>query len=163
MLTYEQILELIDKLVETPLAEINLTQGEFTISLKKASPNNSPNNNLSNINTSTLSALPQLPVNENNNPEIKLSEPKAANKLLENLIDITSPMVGTFYASASPDSPPFVAIGQSVKVGDPLCIIEAMKMMNELPSEINGTIAEICVNNADIVEYGQVLFKVKPA
>ena len=70
-------------------------------------------------------------------------------------------MVGTFYASSSPDSPPFVEIGQNIKIGDAVCIIEAMKMMNELPAEINGVIAEICVKNTDIVEYGQVLFRVK--
>ena len=161
MLTYEQILELIDKLVETPLSEISLTQGEFAISLKKETQNNNLANNLSNINTALIGdGLTQSQILNNIPAEIKYSEPQAI-KSAENLIDITSPMVGTFYASSSPDSPPFVEIGQNIKVGDSLCIIEAMKMMNELPAEINGVIAEICVKNTDIVEYGQVLFRVK--
>ena len=161
MLTYEQILELIDKLVETPLSEISLTQGEFAISLKKETQNNNLANNLSNINTALIGdGLTQSQILNNIPAEIKYSEPQAI-KSAENLIDITSPMVGTFYASSSPDSPPFVEIGQNIKVGDSLCIIEAMKMMNELPAEINGVIAEICAKNTDIVEYGQVLFRVK--
>ncbi len=161
MLTYEQILELIDKLVETPLSEISLTQGEFAISLKKETQNNNLANNLSNINTALIGdGLTQSQILNNIPAEIKYSEPQAI-KSAENLIDITSPMVGTFYASSSPDSPPFVEIGQNIKIGDAVCIIEAMKMMNELPAEINGVIAEICVKNTDIVEYGQVLFRVK--
>jgi len=162
MLTYEQILELIDKLVETPLSEISLTQGEFAISLKKETQNNNLANNLSNISTSVIGeGLTQSQV-LNNIPsvETKSLEPQAI-KSAENLIDIISPMVGTFYASSSPDSPPFVEIGQNIKIGDAVCIIEAMKMMNELPAEINGVIAEICAKNTDIVEYGQVLFRVK--
>jgi acetyl-CoA carboxylase biotin carboxyl carrier protein len=161
MLTYEQILELIDKLVETPLSEISLRQGEFAISLKKETQNNNLANNLSNINTALIGdGLTQSQILNNIPAEIKYSEPQAI-KSAENLIDITSPMVGTFYASSSPDSPPFVEIGQNIKIGDAVCIIEAMKMMNELPAEINGVIAEICVKNTDIVEYGQVLFRVK--
>ncbi|RMH23347.1 MAG: acetyl-CoA carboxylase biotin carboxyl carrier protein, partial [Gemmatimonadetes bacterium] len=80
-----------------------------------------------------------------------------------NLIDITSPMVGTFYRAPAPDAPPYVEVGSTVKPGDTLCILEAMKLMNELECEVSGTIAEICVENAAPVEYGQVLFRVSPA
>lgn len=79
------------------------------------------------------------------------------------LLDITSPMVGTFYRAASPDTPSFVEVGVRISKGDPLCIIEAMKLMNELEAEIEGTIAEICVTNGEPVEYGQLLFRVDPS
>ncbi|MGB0543147.1 MAG: acetyl-CoA carboxylase biotin carboxyl carrier protein [Longimicrobiales bacterium] len=80
-----------------------------------------------------------------------------------NLIDVTSPMVGTFYRAPAPDAPSYVDIGSRVTPGDTLCIIEAMKLMNELECEVSGTIAEICVENAQPVEFGQVLFRVDPS
>ena len=73
--------------------------------------------------------------------------------------DITSPMVGVFYASPSPESDPFVSIGDTVKKGDTLCIIEAMKLMNEITAEHDGKILDICAKSGDVVEFGQVLFK----
>ncbi len=79
------------------------------------------------------------------------------------LVDITSPMVGTFYRAPAPDAPPYVEVGDRVTQGQTVCILEAMKLMNELESEIGGTIREICVDNADPVEFGQVLFRVEPA
>ncbi len=80
----------------------------------------------------------------------------------EGLIEITSPFVGTFYRSSSPDSDPYVKPGQRVSKGQPLCIVEAMKIMNEIESEADGEIVEICVENETYVEFGQVLFRVKP-
>jgi len=79
------------------------------------------------------------------------------------LIDVVSPMVGTFYRSPAPDAKSYVERGSRVSRGDPLCIIEAMKLMNELESEVEGTIVEVLVENAHPVEYGQVLFRVDPA
>lgn len=79
-----------------------------------------------------------------------------------NLIDVKSPMVGTFYRTAAPDAPPYVELGTRVNKGDTLCIIEAMKLMNELECEVDGTIAEICVDNTVPVEYGQILFRIEP-
>ena len=80
-----------------------------------------------------------------------------------NLADVTSPMVGTFYRAPAPDAPPYVQVGSRVSTGDTLCIIEAMKLMNELEAEMSGTIAEILVENAEPVEYGQPLFRIEPA
>lgn len=79
------------------------------------------------------------------------------------LIDVPSPMVGTFYRAPAPDAPTYVDVGSTVGQGDTLCIIEAMKLMNELEAEISGTVAEICVENAEPVEYGQVLFRIDPS
>ena len=76
-----------------------------------------------------------------------------------NLIEVKSPLVGVFYSSISPDSAPFVSIGSKVKKGDVLCIIEAMKLMNEITAEADGEILDICIKSGEIAEYGQVLFK----
>ena len=81
--------------------------------------------------------------------------------LIENYKEIKSPMVGTFYSSPSPKDLPYVKVGDKVKKGDVLCVVEAMKLMNEIESEYDGEIVEICVENEDMVEYGTTLFKIK--
>lgn len=78
-----------------------------------------------------------------------------------NYKEIKSPMVGVFYAASSPESEPYVKVGNYVKKGDVLCIIEAMKLLNELNSDMDGEIAEICAENGQVVEYGQTLFKLR--
>jgi acetyl-CoA carboxylase biotin carboxyl carrier protein len=78
------------------------------------------------------------------------------------LVEVTSPMVGTFYRAPAPDADPFIDVGDRVRIGQTLCILEAMKLMNELEAEVSGTIKEIAVDNAEPVEYGQVLFLVLP-
>jgi acetyl-CoA carboxylase biotin carboxyl carrier protein len=90
-----------------------------------------------------------------------LSQPAAAQPQ-EELVDIKSPIVGTFYATPSPDSAPYVEIGSEVNPQTVVCIIEAMKVMNEVKAETIGTIAEVLVTNGQAVEYGQVLFRVRP-
>ncbi len=91
------------------------------------------------------------------------SEPAGAPAKDEDLIEVTSPMVGTFYRAPAPDAPAYVDEGSKIALGDTLCIIEAMKLMNELESEVKGTVVEICVENAQPVEFGQVLFRVRPS
>jgi acetyl-CoA carboxylase biotin carboxyl carrier protein len=86
-----------------------------------------------------------------------------APEIESTLAEITSPMVGTFYRAAAPDQPPFTDVGKRISTGDTLCIIEAMKLMNELEAEIEGVVQEVCVANGEPVEYGQVLFRVEPA
>jgi len=79
-----------------------------------------------------------------------------------NAIEVKSPMVGTFYGAPEPGAAPYVAVGQTVKQGQVLCIIEAMKIMNEIESEVSGTVVEVCAADAHPVEFGQVLFRVRP-
>lgn len=86
------------------------------------------------------------------------AEPPATS---EDLHEIHSPMVGTFYRSPSPEAPPFVSVGDRVEEGGTLCILEAMKLMNELESEVSGVVREISVENAEPVEYGQLLFRIE--
>jgi len=76
-----------------------------------------------------------------------------------NLTEVKSPIVGVFYAAPSPDGQPFVCIGDKVRKGDVLCIIEAMKLLNEITADADGEIVDICIKNGDIAEYGQTLFK----
>jgi acetyl-CoA carboxylase biotin carboxyl carrier protein len=97
-------------------------------------------------------------------PSAPSEEGEAAEAAPESdgLVEITSPMVGTFYRAPAPDAPPYVEVGTSVSKGQTLCILEAMKLMNELEAEVGGEIREILVENAEPVEYGQVLFRVAP-
>lgn len=102
-------------------------------------------------------------------PKEKIIEPKEFSKLEvveevkvdDGLKVVTSPMVGTFYAKSAPNAEPFVEIGKTVKIGDTLCIIEAMKLMNEIESEYAGEIVEILVKDGEMVDYGKPLFKIK--
>ncbi len=87
------------------------------------------------------------------------SKPPDADK---NYVEIKSPMVGTFYAAPAPDAPPYVKVGDKVSVGQVVCIVEAMKLMNEIESEVSGSIAKVMVENAQPVEFGQVLFLIDP-
>lgn len=77
-------------------------------------------------------------------------------------VEIKSPMVGTFYAAPAPDAPPYVKVGDRVSVGQVVCIVEAMKLMNEIESEVTGSIAKVMVENAQPVEFGQILFLINP-
>lgn len=90
-------------------------------------------------------------------PEMEVAEAESG------YLEVTSPMVGTFYAAPAPDAAPYVQVGQEIGKGTVLCIIEAMKLMNELESEVSGTIAKVMVENAQPVEYGQVLFLIDPS
>ena len=78
-----------------------------------------------------------------------------------NLLEIKSPMVGTFYRAPSPEASPFVEVGSEVEIGQVVCIVEAMKLMNEIKSEVKGVVKEILIENADPVEFGQIMFKVE--
>lgn len=91
------------------------------------------------------------------------AEAAAAAPQASSLVEIKSPMVGTFYRSPAPEAPAYVELGSRIARGQTLCILEAMKLMNELPSDVAGVVREICVENGEPVEFGQVLFRVDPA
>lgn len=90
------------------------------------------------------------------------SSAKSSDASKSGLLEVTSPFVGTFYRSSSPDADPYVKPGDRVSNGQALCIVEAMKIMNEIESEVSGEVVEICVENETYVEFGQVLFRIKP-
>ncbi len=95
-------------------------------------------------------------------PSLAAEAPPQAQPERKNLKEVKAPMVGTFYRSPSPDAKAYVEVGDVVQTGDVLCIVEAMKLMNEVKAEFGGKIVEIMVENADPVEYGQVIFLVEP-
>ncbi|MFL0195099.1 acetyl-CoA carboxylase biotin carboxyl carrier protein [Clostridium sp. WILCCON 0269] len=101
--------------------------------------------------------------NEDNVDELEIikSEVDCEGKKNDSIKEILSPIVGTFYSSPNPDKPAFISVGSKVKKGDVLCIIEAMKLMNEIQSEVDGEITEILVENEQMVEYGEPIFKIK--
>lgn len=136
-------------LAETGLTEISLEDGEQAITLRKDV-----------IVTSAPQAVVSAPVAA---PAAPVSAPAATEAFAPAAkgTPITSPMVGTFYKSPSPDADPFVNVGSTVKPGDVVCIVEAMKMMNEIESEISGKIVEVCVEDGQPVEFGQVLMYVE--
>ena len=148
-----KIKKLMELLEESGIAEIEVKEGEESIKLSR------------NISSSTNMQVPQIiqqPVQTSQPPANQQASDKGVNAVdnlkKEKRNTVNSPMVGTFYASASPESKPFVTIGQPVKKGDTLCILEAMKMMNQVQAETDGKIVEILVDNAEPVEFDQPLF-----
>ena len=104
----------------------------------------------------------KIEVKEDNIDKVKKPEEKKDDNIEgDNIKDVKSPIVGTFYNSSGPEKPVFVNLGSKVKKGDTLCIIEAMKLMNEIQSEVDGEVVDILVENEQMVEYGQPLFKIK--
>ena len=150
---YEQIKQLMKDMENSKLESINIELADGTkISMKKE------NELAAKMVAAPIKTVPQeLNIQQNSvdnqNKEVVEQE--------QNFKTITSPMVGTFYAKASPSASPFVKVGDRVKKGDVLCIIEAMKLMNEIESDIDGEIVEICCKEEDLIEYGTVLFKIK--
>ena len=145
-----KVKKLIEMLENSNLEEIEIQEGEESVRLVKS------NGNISNISSAQSIAVPQTstvaPEEENQSEEVNL-ESEQGNF-------ITSPMVGTFYASASPGAKPFINVGDLVAEGDVVCIVEAMKMMNEIKSEFSGKVVSIKVENSEPVEYGQALFEI---
>ena len=149
-----KIKKLMELLEESGIAEIEVKEGEESIKLSR------------NITSSAapLQQMVQQPMmtHQQKPPQVASQvENKKDDSLNQNRNTVNSPMVGTFYASASPESKPFVAVGQSVKKGDTLCILEAMKMMNQVQAESDGKILEILIDNAEPVEFDQPLFVIE--
>jgi acetyl-CoA carboxylase biotin carboxyl carrier protein len=148
-----KVKKLIELLDESGIAEIEITEGEESVRISRMSRTAPP---------------PQYaPAYPPPAPTAPAASPPAAqggaaaappSEPEEDGYPVTAPMVGTFYSASSPGSPPFVQVGDSVKQGDVLCIVEAMKMMNQIEAEVSGTIKAVKVQNGEPVEYGQVLF-----
>ena len=149
---YKKILELIKEMNKTDLTEIEIEQEGFRLSLKKECVKPMAQVPVPQVYADAPApAAMETPAMVENNPAEFQLEDIPGNKVL-------SPMVGTFYAAASPEKPPFVKVGDKVKKGQTLCIIEAMKLMNEIESDYDGEVVKILVNNEQMVEFGQPLF-----
>ena len=145
----DYIEKLVRILTTNGLTELSIDDGEAAITLKKDA----------NVVAVAAPSVPQPVVNSV--PETVELKEEDTTKTATKGKAIVSPMVGTFYGSASPESEPFVEIGKTINEGDVVCIIEAMKLMNEIKSEFSGKITQICVQNGDPIEYGQVLMYVE--
>ena len=135
---YDQIKELIQIFEHSDLNNMEVTLGNASVKLGRGMAN-------------AVEESPAAPTTV----ETEKTEPAAGDKI------VTAPIVGTFYRASAPDQPPFVKVGDTIAKGDVVCIIEAMKFMNEVISEVDGTITEILVEDAQFVEFGQELFRVK--
>ena len=153
----QEIRELAKIMQETGLTSVHLTEGALDIQMErggavvsKVSPVQMP---------VEAAVLPQ-PIPEPAGQQPVEESPSASSIDFNHITEVKSPLVGVFYAAPSPDAQPYVQVGSKVKKGDVLCIIEAMKLMNEITAEQDGEIVDICVNSGEVVEYSQTLFKI---
>ncbi|MEQ8907500.1 acetyl-CoA carboxylase biotin carboxyl carrier protein [Ekhidna sp.] len=153
----KEIQELINFLSESGLEEVNIETDDFKVSIKRSAEQHVIASAPAPLAAPAPAPAPQAA------PAPAADGGGSAPASDGNLIEIKSPMIGTFYRSANPESPAFVEVGSSVKAGDPVCIIEAMKLFNEIESEVSGKIVKVLVDNAQPVEYDQPLFLVEPS
>jgi len=162
-LDHDDLDRLIEKISKSDIQEFSLEGEDFKLEIKRNvfDQNQVINNLVSNTSFDKQTIATQKTINDNipvvNEPEV----PQVAPPGRSDLTEITSPMVGTFYRAAAPGEEPFVEVGSNIKVGQTICILEAMKLMNEIESEFNAEIVEILVENGTPVEFGQVLMRVK--
>ncbi|MFO8172896.1 MAG: acetyl-CoA carboxylase biotin carboxyl carrier protein [Gemmatimonadota bacterium] len=163
MIDFEFVQNLIQALDESSLDSLELERGGTRIRLSKSATPCAP----SETSTSPGAAAHLAPVRNEMAPaavpEAQEGQAETPDSGEGSYIEVTSPMVGTFYRAPAPDASPYVEVGARIGEGTVLCIIEAMKLMNELESDVEGTIAKILVGNAEPVEYGQVLFLIDPS
>ena len=152
----KEIRDLIDFISETGLEEVNIETPEFKIKVKRTP------HVVTGSSAPALAApvAAQVPVSS---AAPNASQPTDSAPDQSNLVTVKSPIIGTFYESQNPETPAFVKVGDVIKVGSPVCIIEAMKLFNEIESEVSGKIVKILVDNAQPVEYDQPLFLVDPS
>lgn len=149
----KEIRDLIDFISQSGLAEVNIETEEFKISVKKNAP------------VAIAEQVPATVVQAPSSDVPATADESAAGAPKEeasNLLEIKSPMIGTFYTSSNPESEAFVKVGDVVKQGQTVCIVEAMKLFNEIESEVSGKVVKILVENATPVEFDQPLFLVEP-
>lgn len=147
-----QLRELLAILNQTDIAELSLKSDDFELTIRKGDRSSTQAVIASETSAAMVTAL------ETAAPQPEPT-PAPADK---NWVEIISPMVGTFYRAPAPDEPPFVEVGDAIRRGQTVCIIEAMKLMNELEAEVNGVVKEILVENGQPIEYGQPLMRIEP-
>ena len=143
----KRVKELIDLMIEKDLVEVEIVDGDNKIHLKR------PGSGIVQVPAAPMPVMTAAAA-----PAASAAAPVVDDKL----VDIKSPIIGTFYAAASPDSPPFVKVGDHVTADTVVCIVEAMKVMNEIKAETTGTVEKVMISNGQTVEFGQALFKVRP-
>jgi acetyl-CoA carboxylase biotin carboxyl carrier protein len=157
-LNHDQLQHLLALLGESDIQELKLEGDDFRLEVRRNLPSAAPTTvfQASAAPAQVLQAAAPLPVAPS-------APPPTAAASRGDLLEVTAPMVATFYRAAAPGEAPFVEVGARIKVGQTVCILEAMKLMNELESEVGGEVVEILVENGTPVEFGQVLMRVRPA
>ena len=159
-----KVKKLIEMLEESNLNEIEIKEGEEAVKLVKSNP--IPGNFISSAPAIISESTQQSPIAKSSVPspeETVTQEISQTSDVLESGNKMNSPMVGTFYSAPNPESEPFVKVGDQINEGDVLCIIEAMKLFNEIESEVSGKIVKILVDDSSPVEFDQPLFLVDPS
>ncbi|WP_439330799.1 acetyl-CoA carboxylase biotin carboxyl carrier protein [Merismopedia glauca] len=157
---FNQLQELLAAIAATDIAELTLKSANFELTVRKGIPL-APIGEL-------VAPAPVTPIGSAAPTTVTVSESTtttvttpAATPVEKNWVDVKSPMVGTFYHAPAPDEPPFAQVGDRVRLGQTVCIIEAMKLMNEIEAELSGEVMEVLVENGQPVEYGQTLMRIK--
>ena len=162
---YQQILELVKEVSKAGLTNFEYTEGNIRIAMSCPQPEEKivvPASNIALQEAIGVSANSVNAANTAGTEGVAAAQSQAAEAVGEKAGNlIKSPLVGTFYAAPSEDAEPFVKVGDTVKKGQTLAIVEAMKLMNEIESEVDGVIAEVLVKNGEMVDYGKPLFRVK--
>ena len=155
----DKIQRLLELVADSGLAEVKIEEGDFKLTVRAKMPEKAPAPLMyaPPAPSAAAPAAPALPAAA----VVVASDPAAEPGSGDDEALVLAPIVGTFYSSTSPDAPAFVAVGDRVEVGQPLCIIEAMKLMNEIQSEVAGTVRQILAQNAAPVEYDQPLFVIE--
>ncbi|MEP1097511.1 MAG: acetyl-CoA carboxylase biotin carboxyl carrier protein [Cyclobacteriaceae bacterium] len=155
----KEIQELINFLSDSGLEEVNIETEDFKVSIKRSAEQH--------VVAAAPAAMQAAPIQAAAAAAAPAPAPASqggdSGASDSNLIEIKSPMIGTFYRSANPDTPAFVEVGSTIKSGDPVCIIEAMKLFNEIESEVSGKIVKVLIDNSQPVEFDQPLFLVDPS
>jgi len=152
----KEIRDLIDFIAETGLNEVNIETEELKLSVKR-------NADVAQVAAAPAPVAIQTPVAATPAPTASPAAESAATSENGNYVEVKSPMIGTFYRSANPESAPFVNVGDTITAGQTVCIVEAMKLFNEIETEVSGTIVKMLVDNSTPVEYDQPLFLVDPS
>ena len=163
---FNQLREFIEAIAKTDISELAIKEGDFELTLQKTSPE---------IANATYTIAPATPVAQQTSVSmskpvdvqleqtaVPVEEAPSSSKKADNLLEITSPMVGTFYRAPAPGETSFVEEGETISNGQVVCIIEAMKLMNEIEAEVSGKVVDIVVENGEPVEYGQTLMWISP-
>ncbi len=159
---YKQIQELIKTINKSNISELSIEEGDFKITIKQEHTLAPQYVQMPQIQASMPQPVPQISSPAPQPVGAPSAEKPATAPAASNAITIKSPMIGTFYRSPSPDKPLFVNVGDEIKAGQVLCIIEAMKLFNEIESEISGRIIKVIADDSSPVEYDQPLFLVEP-
>jgi acetyl-CoA carboxylase biotin carboxyl carrier protein len=172
-LDFNEIRQLLATIAQTDITEVSLKSDDFELTVRKGG-----NNSVLSVGQAQLGAmvspgltpapatqtapiqLPEIATSRDNSATAQ--SPLAVNTASSRFVEVQSPMVGTFYRAPAPGEAPFVEVGDRVKVGQSVCIIEAMKLMNEIEAEVSGQVMEILVQNGEPVEYDQPLMRINP-